>query len=127
MVNDNGEKEGEGDPDRGGAESPSDVQPENHPIHYIKKDAYNREFLNGEVERKKVQVALNGKGKRDNHPAAVTDYEEDDDEKADTQKAEQRSGIATEGLAGHPRGGDEEAERDKGEAHLLGCEVLHES
>ena len=32
VVNDNGEKEGEGDPDRGGAETPRDVQAKDHPV-----------------------------------------------------------------------------------------------
>ena len=82
--------------------------------------------MDGEVERKEIQIPLNWKGKRDNHPAAVANNEEDDKEEDDTQKAEEGSGVAADGLAGHPRGGDEEAERDKGEAHLLGCEILHE-
>ena len=55
---------------------------------------------------------LNGQCEGDNHPAAVTNNEEDDDEKGDTQKAEQRSGIATDGLAGHPRSSDKETEGD---------------
>ena len=32
VVNDNGEKEGEGDPDRGGAESPGHVQAKDHSV-----------------------------------------------------------------------------------------------
>ena len=83
--------------------------------------------MDGEVERKEIQVALNWKCKRDNHPAAVTNHEEDDKEKDNTQKAEEGSGVATDGLAGHPRDGDEKAECDQGEAHLLGCEVMHGS
>ena len=75
--------------------------------------------MDGEVERKKIQIPLNGQSEGDNHPAAVTNYKEDDEEKADTQKAEQRSGIAADGLAGHPRGGDEKAKRDQGEENLL--------
>ena len=82
--------------------------------------------MDGEVERKEIQVALNWKCKRDNHPAAVTNNEEDEKEKDDTQKAKEGSGVAADGLAGHPRGGDEEAKGDQGKAHLLGCEILHE-
>jgi hypothetical protein len=44
--------------------------------------------LDRKVEREKVEVALNGEGKRDNHPAAVTNNEDDDEEKDNTQKAE---------------------------------------
>ena len=83
--------------------------------------------MDGEVERKKVQVALNWKGKRDNHPAAVANDEDKDQEKESGEKAEERARFAAEGLAGHPRGGDEEAEGDEGEANLLSGEILHES
>ena len=83
--------------------------------------------MDGEVKRKKIQIPLNGQSEGDNHPAAVTNDEEDDEEKADTQKAKQRSCVAIDGFAGHPRSGDEEAESDEGEAHLLGCEVMHET
>ena len=83
--------------------------------------------MDGEVERKKIQIPLNGQSEGDNHPAAVTNDEEDDEEKDDTQKAKERGCVAIDGLAGHPRGGDEKAEGDQGEAHLLGCEVMHES
>jgi hypothetical protein len=81
--------------------------------------------LDREVQRKKVKIPLNGQSEGDNHPAAVTNYEEDDEEKADTQKAEQRGRVAIDGLAGHPRGGNEEPEGDQGEANLLSGEILH--
>ena len=83
--------------------------------------------MDGEVERKEIQIPLNGYSEGDNHPAAVTNDKEDDKEKDNAQKAEEGSGVATDGLAGHPRGGDEKAECDQGKAHLLGCEILHES
>ena len=54
MVNDNGEKEGQGDPDRGRTESPSDIQAKDHPVEEVCKDAHNRQFLDGEVKRKKI-------------------------------------------------------------------------
>ena len=81
--------------------------------------------MDREVEREKVEVALNGEGKRNNHPAAVTNNEEDDEEKAHTQKTEKRCCVPINGLAGHPRGGDEKAEGDESEANLLSGEVLH--
>jgi hypothetical protein len=41
VVNDNGEKEGEGDPDQGRAETPSDVQAKDHPVEEVKSNAYD--------------------------------------------------------------------------------------
>ena len=82
--------------------------------------------MNGEVERKKVQVALNWKGKRDNHPAAVANNEDKDQEKESGEEAEERARFAAEGLAGHPRCGDEEAEGDEAKHDLLSGEILHE-
>ena len=126
MIHNDGEKEGEGDPDRGRAESPSDVQAKDHPVEEVKSNADDRELLDGEVERKEIQVALNGKGKRDNHPAAVTNNEDKDQEKDSGKKAEERARFAAEGLAGHPRGGDKEAEGDEAKHDLLSGEILHE-
>ena len=47
--------------------------------------------------------------------------------KKNTQQAKKGRGITNDSLAGQPRGGDEKAECDQGKAHLLGCEILHES
>ena len=82
--------------------------------------------MDGEVERKKVQVALNGKGKRNNHPAAVANNKDEAQNKKNTQQAKKGRSVATDGLAGQPRGGDEEAEGDESEANLLSGEILHE-
>jgi hypothetical protein len=54
VIHNDGEKEGEGDPDRSRAEPPRDVQAKNHPVKNVKCNGDNGELLDGEVERKKV-------------------------------------------------------------------------
>ncbi len=54
VIDDNGEKEGEGHPDGGRAESPSHVQAKDHPVKYVKENDDDRELLDGEIERKEI-------------------------------------------------------------------------
>jgi hypothetical protein len=81
--------------------------------------------LDREVEWEKVEVALNGEGKRDNHPAMVANNKDEAQNEKNTQQAKKGRSIATDGLAGQPRGKDEKAEGDESEANLLSGEVLH--
>ena len=83
--------------------------------------------MDREVEWEKVEVALNGEGKRDNHPAAVANNKDEAQNEKNTQQAKKGRSIANDGLAGQPRGKDEKAEGDESEANLLSGEVLHES
>ena len=81
--------------------------------------------MDREVEWEKVEVALNGEGKRDNHPAAVANNEDEAENKKNTQQAKKGRGITNDSLAGQPRGDDEKAEGNESEANFLSGEVLH--